>query len=226
MKFIKLILVILLLPFFWAINYNGIINISKYFISLQYKYFYIGFISYIFLYLILFKNFFNFIETFEHELTHMVVSFLFFKRVFSFQATDKRGGNVTHTSGNFLISLAPYFLPLFTIFFLILKPFMISATYNVLDFLIGFTLAFHYVGLIKEFRFYQQDIKMQGKIFSTIIIITFNILFLLLVFYSLNNNLEKILDFLKTVFYYSINYYKSLYYEIKKDLNKIVKEWR
>jgi hypothetical protein len=48
-----------------------------------------------------------------HELTHAFFTVLFGGKVKSFQASE-RGGRVTITKSNFVITLAPYFFPLYT----------------------------------------------------------------------------------------------------------------
>ncbi len=178
-NFVYILIIIFLLPFYYAfgkqlchyfytiMNYESWINL-----------FLIGFSAYLTLYFVVLKKIIGFIETFEHELGHTIAAFLMFQRVFSFNASDKGGGKITHSSPNFVITLAPYFLPVFTLPFLIVKPWIVLSAEPYFDFFIGFTLAFHFVSLFKEFRPSQTDLQCYGMIISTAIIILFNMIFI------------------------------------------------
>ena len=74
------------------------------------RYFLAGFGVFIPFWFIWFKNK-NFYSTFEHELTHLLVGLLFFKKPAHFTVTRDSGGETGLYGGNFLITLAPYFLP-------------------------------------------------------------------------------------------------------------------
>src|SRR6266540_1614944 len=52
------------------------------------------------------------VYVFGHELTHVLWTWLFGGRVRKFKATSE-GGHVVITRNNFLITLAPYFFPLY-----------------------------------------------------------------------------------------------------------------
>jgi len=136
-----------------------------------------------------------------------LMSYLLFQRVYSFKATDRSGGQILHTADNFMISLAPYFLPVFTIPLLIIKPFIINQTQPAVNLLIGVTFGFHLIGLFKEFRFYQSDIKMSGIVFSLCIIILLNILILVIVLSGVYNSYLIVWYYLKKSFVDSMNYY-------------------
>ena len=55
------------------------------------------------------------IYVFGHELTHALWTWLFLGSVKKFKASAK-GGKVVITRENFLITLAPYFFPLYAVF--------------------------------------------------------------------------------------------------------------
>jgi hypothetical protein len=85
-----------------------------------------------------------------------------------------------------LVTLAPYYLPLFTLPLLPLRLVMDSWPQALTDFLIGFTLAFHYASLIDEllmqrFGLGQPDITNTGLIFSYVIIGLMNLVFLAII---------------------------------------------
>ena len=117
---------------------------------------------------------------FGHELTHALFAVLFGGSVKSFKASD-RGGQVTVTKSNFVITLAPYFFPLYTFITLVLYGIMIASAATVavrpLVFLAGSTFAFHLVLTIIFLKTDQKDIREHGAMFSYPLIYLFNLLF-------------------------------------------------
>ena len=116
-----------------------------------------------------------------HELTHALFAMLFGGSVKSLQAGE-RGGRVTLTKSNFLITLAPYFFPLYTVIALVLYGAARGAgageaASNALIFLSGSTFAFHLVLTFIFLRTDQSDISEQGALFSYPLIYLFNIVF-------------------------------------------------
>jgi hypothetical protein len=141
-----------------------------------------GFGLYVLLYLLVLRRKIRFLEIFEHELCHMVVAFLFLKRVDEFVVIPaKNDAHVScHNCSNVFIGLAPYYLPVLTVPLLIIKPFMAATVHQTVDFFIGATLAFHFTGLCKEFRFRQPDIKQIGRFYAVVLAIFLNIVFIVL----------------------------------------------
>ena len=87
------------------------------------------------------------LETFSHELTHIVVALLFFRRVHSFHAEE--GSGVVYTSGKHgyalaPMALAPYCLPIFTYLLLSIRCLMDFHGMWIYDVLIGMTICFHF----------------------------------------------------------------------------------
>lgn len=116
-----------------------------------------------------------------HELTHALFALLFGGSVKSIHASD-RGGRVTLTKSNFLITLAPYFFPLYTFIALVLYGLAHAAgargaATDVLIFLSGATFAFHVVLTFVFLQTDQNDIREQGEVFSYPLIYLFNIVF-------------------------------------------------
>jgi hypothetical protein len=117
---------------------------------------------------------------FGHELTHALFAVLFGGSVRSFHASD-RGGRVTITKSNFVITLAPYFFPLYT--FVALLFYWLAGAANVrgaegwLVFLSGATYSFHLALTLAFLRTDQDDIKEQGALFSYPLIYLFNMIF-------------------------------------------------
>ena len=92
-----------------------------------------------------------------------------------------RGGSVTLSKSNFLITLAPYFFPLYTI--------LVVAAYGALSLfydlkayeplwlgLVGLTWSFHLTFTISTLRQHQPDIRIHGRLFSYAFIYLFNLL--------------------------------------------------
>ena len=124
------------------------------------------------------------VYVFGHELTHVLWTWLFGGRVKRFKATSG-GGHVVITKTNFLISLAPYFFPLYAV--LVVLVFLTghliwnwTAYAPVFHLLLGGAYAFHVTltGHILKTR--QSDITEQGYIFSAVIIFLGNITVLII----------------------------------------------
>lgn len=114
------------------------------------------------------------IYIFGHELTHAVWTWMCGGSVKKFKATSN-GGQVVVTKTNFLIALAPYFFPFYTM--------IVALVYLPCDFiwnwrayqvwfhlLLGFTYAFHLTLTFHVLKTRQTDITQQGYLFSAVII--------------------------------------------------------
>jgi hypothetical protein len=134
---------------------------------------------------------------FGHELTHALFAVLFGGSVKSFHASQ-RGGRVTLTKSNVIITLAPYFFPLYTVVALLLYGTAIAAdlkgAVGWIVFLAGATFAFHLVLTALFLQTEQTDIREYGMIFSFPLIYLFNVAFTaLLVQLLLAENREYLL---------------------------------
>lgn len=137
----------------------------------------IGFILFAFFWLI-FKRFLQVFCTFEHELTHLLVGLLFFKKPKSFKVTFTKGGYVEMYGGhNFLVTLAPYFLP--TVCYLILPiAWFLPANYlPIFLTILGASVAFHLLSGWQEFHFGQSDLHEAGLVFSILFLPVANLIF-------------------------------------------------
>ncbi len=115
-----------------------------------------------------------------HELTHALWAALMGARVSKLRIS-KTGGSVTVSKSNFLITLAPYFFPLYTalviVVYLILAIFWPVSSYYLLWLgLIGFTWGFLFTFTVTTLLQQQSDIEEYGYLFSYVIIYLFNIL--------------------------------------------------
>ena len=139
------------------------------------QYFYMGMLAFIPFWFFWLKHN-TFYSTFEHEWTHLIVGLLFLKKPAYFNVTGDKGGETGLYGMNFVILLAPYFLPTFTIFLIPLY-IIISEKYLLYYFaLLGFVTSYHILSTVDEFGYYQPDIYTSGKIFSTIFLIFSNLL--------------------------------------------------
>lgn len=139
------------------------------------QYFFTGFSIFSLLWFIWFKNK-HFYSTFEHELTHLLVGLLFFKKPSHFTVTSDSGGETGLYGGNFIITLAPYFLPTFSFLMLPVYLIILPEFYQYYFIIFGFFVAYHVFSTIQEFSYSQPDIIMSGKLFSTLFLVFTNIL--------------------------------------------------
>lgn len=138
-----------------------------------------GGLAYLVVHLLFKKPIFTYVI--GHELTHALFAILSGGSVKSLQAGE-RGGRVTVTKSNFLITLAPYFFPLYTV--------IAMACYgaarawgagnvatNTIIFISGAAFSFHLALTFMFLRADQTDIIEQGAIFSYPLIYLFNVVF-------------------------------------------------
>ena len=116
-----------------------------------------------------------------HELTHALWTWLFGGEVKKMKVTSK-GGHVLISKTNFIISLAPYFFPLYAA--LVIGGFAIGHFiwgWPLVWFhlLVGAAYAFHVTLTIHILKTQQSDITGQGYLFSAVVIFLGNICVLL-----------------------------------------------
>ena len=115
-----------------------------------------------------------------HELTHALWGMAFGARPSNLKVS-LRGGSVMLTKSNFLITLAPYFFPFYTIL-TVLAALIVRAFANPLPmpavwlFAVGFTWSFHFGFTLKSLAQRQPDVIEYGHLFSWVVIWTFNLL--------------------------------------------------
>lgn len=115
-----------------------------------------------------------------HELTHALWGALMGEKVLGMSISKDRG-SVTLSDTNFLITLAPYFFPLYTVL-VIIGYWILSAFYALEPYqliwlgLVGFTWSFHLTFTVSSLMQQQPDIAECGYVFSYVIIYLFNVL--------------------------------------------------
>ncbi|MDH4164505.1 MAG: hypothetical protein OEW15_17725 [Nitrospirota bacterium] len=153
-----------------------------------------GFLAYILVHVLFRKPILAYVV--GHELTHALFAVLFGGSVRSFHASEK-GGQVQITKSNFIITLAPYFFPLYT--FIALAGFWIcrAGGWKGLEppfvLIAGAAFAFHVVLTFIFLQTDQNDIREHGAFFSYPLILLFNIILTALIIRLL---LARDMDFL------------------------------
>jgi hypothetical protein len=115
-----------------------------------------------------------------HELTHALWGSLMGARVVDMKIS-KETGSVTLSKTNFLITLAPYFFPLYTVLviaaYYLLSMFMDVATYYLWWLgLVGLSWGFHFTFTLNTLLQRQTDIRDNGHLFSYTVIYAMNAL--------------------------------------------------
>lgn len=142
-----------------------------------------GFLAYPIFHIVFLKP--MYIYSVGHEIVHVLATWLCAGKVTSFHISHA-GGNVTTTKTNLFIRLAPYFVPIHTIFLFLLyralsKFYNMSQFSNEFVFLIGFTVSFHVFMTIEVMKMRQPDIIRAGYFFSVLFIYVANIFVAVLV---------------------------------------------
>lgn len=138
------------------------------------------------------------VYVFGHELTHAVWTWIFGGQVKRFKVTSK-GGHVVVTKDNFVITLAPYFFPLYAVLLVLiyLPGHLIwgwhaySAWFHLF---LGAAYSFHVTLTFHILRTRQSDVTSQGYLFSAVVIFLGNML-VLLVAVPLLGNVSILLTF-------------------------------
>lgn len=231
---------------FFIVLFNRIINILKYPIAMlfalltyellmmlvevieiiyNYKTFYkplfIGMGVYFVLWFILFNNRQgNWFLTIEHEFTHTLFALLTFHKIVDFKATDNMGGHMQYSGvggGNWLITIAPYFFPTFSMFIVGLIYFSKSQYYPVLTMLLGYSIVYHIHSTYKETSSQQPDIQEVGVPFALLFLPSANIFSLITLLSFIPNDRiyfwrlsEHLSDYISVHFIDLIEYFEKL----------------
>lgn len=150
-----------------------------------------------------------------HEVVHVLATWMTGGRVVSFKIASS-GGNVVTSKTNFFIELSPYFVPFYTIMlgiiFCVLDTMQTDIVYmpSIFVFLVGATMAFHFVMTSEAIRAQQSDIIRSGVIFSFVTIFIGNLMVVIAVFTPLFDGISFI-QFIKGSWASSCEIYKMLY---------------
>ena len=121
----------------------------------------------------LFPGIWSYLETLEHELTHLLVGLLFLKIPVGLRVSAHEGGEVRQiglgTTGQTWIALAPYFFPTVSLAVVVFAS-LFGLDARLLHGILGWTTAFHLVSNWGETSFRQPDLQKAG-ILKTILIL-------------------------------------------------------
>jgi hypothetical protein len=137
-----------------------------------------GFAAYLIVQALFWKPLFFYVM--GHELTHALAALLHGGQVDDLRVSTK-GGQVKVNVSNFLVSLAPYFFPLYTagaaLIYVIAaepyRPWFVAV--------IGFTLAFHFALTLYSLKQHQSDLEEVGWLFAIPFIAAVNVIVTVLV---------------------------------------------
>jgi hypothetical protein len=123
------------------------------------------------------------IYVFGHELTHALWTWIFGGKVKRMKVTSS-GGHVVVSKTNFLITLAPYFFPLYAM--IVIAVFVLGhwiwnwqKFFVYFHLLLGAAYAFHVTLTFHTLQTRQSDVTSQGYLFSVVIIFLGNVAVLL-----------------------------------------------
>ena len=115
----------------------------------------------------------------SHELTHVFFALLTLHRVgrVRLNPDDSGGSMVVKGGGNWLITLSPYFFPLFAFFYMLIMPSLLEATdgHWLMHVIFGYFIAYYWATVLSQVHAQQTDIIKEGYLFSTILIIAGNL---------------------------------------------------
>lgn len=154
------------------------------------------------------------LHVFGHEFTHAVFARMFGWKVKSIKASNK-GGHVRLSGSNFLVTLAPYFFPLYS--FIVLLAYISAILigydrtfYPYFLFLTGFTLSLHILMTVESLKAKQPDIKEGGMVFSIPLIYLGNLIVITLLLRLTAFKGISFLDYLKMGWLRSWEVWKAL----------------
>lgn len=162
----------------------------------------IGMIVFVICALLIFRKNLDIMQTMAHEGAHMLVGGLFLrKKIYQFNAKssdtlsykDNTLGFVSSNakSANIFSTLAPYMFPYISFAILLIRLMIKNECLPIIDFIIGFTLMFHFSCWKKDMRPDQSDLKICGVFRSYLFIFTFILFNLAIILYSLGGGTSK-----------------------------------
>lgn len=127
----------------------------------------------------LFPATWSYLQTLEHELTHLLAGLLFLKIPVGLRVSAHEGGEVRQiglgTTGQTWVTLAPYFFPTVSLVVLIAAYFA-NLNSRLLLGVLGWTTAFHLVTNWSETSFRQPDLQKAGLLKTLLILPVMNLI--------------------------------------------------
>lgn len=127
----------------------------------------------------LFYSIWCYLETLEHELTHLIIGLLFLKIPTGIRVSAHEGGEVRQigfgTTGQVWVTLAPYFFPTVSVAVVIVTYFLKTNALTLLA-VLGWTTAFHLISNWGETSFRQPDLQKAGTMKTILILPVMNLI--------------------------------------------------
>ena len=146
-----------------------------------------------------------------HEMVHVLATWICGGKVQDFNVAAEGGGVITSKT-NFFIELSPYFIPIYTLLagavYVIFRMLAVDAPHapEIFLFVIGMTLAFHFVMTSEILRLQQPDILKSGYTFSFVFIFIGNIIIVMALFSPIFG--VSFADFAKDMYVSSVDSYQ------------------
>lgn len=157
----------------------------------------------------------NAMQVISHELTHTFFAYLTLHNAGRIRLNpDGSGGSMQlNGHGNWLISLAPYFFPLFAFFYMLLMPYLLKVSDNnwVVYAILGYFLAYHWLVVLTQVHPRQTDLSQVGFIFSGIVIVGANLFSNGIVLAFASKSWDGVLTFLQLVNKLNLEYVEKIY---------------
>lgn len=226
---------VLLGPFLITYAYEGVRFVLSVFTFDATMWFLLGAVVSVVVYPLLLGNSIGFVEHLLHELEHAAIAFFFTFRLPSRMEIDPNEGSEVRApgGGGCLTTLAPYYLPLLTLPFLLLKALVVLAVSFLeidfpnmlkvsLDLFIGATLAFHTTNAIIELTRGQDDIKKVGWLPSLGGLLFMNLLVLVLCIAVVTGSYAELWAYVRTAAAATVDAYRAAYEYVQTQLLPLV----
>lgn len=127
----------------------------------------------------LFSSAWSYLETLEHEVTHLLIGLFFLKIPVGFRVSAHEGGEVRQigfgSTGQTWVTLAPYFFPTISLLVLVIA-YIIDLSPKTFLAVLGWTTAFHLVTNWSETSFRQPDLQKAGILKTLLILPVMNLI--------------------------------------------------
>jgi hypothetical protein len=127
----------------------------------------------------IFPSLWSYLETLEHELTHLLIGLVFLKIPVGIRVSAHEGGEVRQigrgTTGETWVTLAPYFFPTVSLAVLA-AAYPIGLETGLLLGVLGWTTAFHLISNWGETSFRQPDLQKAGVLKTILIMPVMNLI--------------------------------------------------
>ena len=183
----------------------------------------VGFLTYLVFHRFVFRKNIDIMQTMSHEGAHMLVGTLFLRRkIYEFKVKssdslsygDNTLGYVSSSVRNGRISimstLAPYTLPYLTFLLLLFRLMIKNECLPIIDVLTGFSLMFYFFCWKKDTRRDQADIQLCGVFLSYLYIITFVLLNVSLIIYSVSGGTSEPMNIFEAIKHYFVQTWNDI----------------